>query len=133
MRRQIQISVEVYDAEGPNMDSIEEVEYVISDEANTEDMHRIFMGIAHFLGYSIEGMEDMRCDDCTLCQDCEVRRELNVSNGEKEDLEARVVELKGMLEKCRAVCCPAPDTEAACYPTVDEPPARDWYTPPGER
>lgn len=112
--RQVQISAEVYD--GDRADSTEEVEFVLDGEAGTDDLHRVFMSIAHFLGYDIGSMESIACDTCDICQECEIKKEtaeLEKLRNEMDNLEAVNKELREKLNNC----CPVPIK-------------KDWYIPP---
>jgi hypothetical protein len=142
MRRQVQISVEVYPSDED--DSLEEMEFILSDESTTEDLHRIFMCIAHFLTYDIKSMEEIACNDCDLCDGCTVKEdaaslqeELNDMTSEKETLQIKNAELAGKLERYDTACFSAGKTCNPCPASspVNEPdPARahNWYIPPGD-
>jgi hypothetical protein len=135
MRRQIQISVEVYPSDED--DSLEEMEFILSDESTVEDLHRVFMCIAHFLTYDIKSMEEVACDNCNICTECMVKEkaeslqeELNDLTSENGTLRIKKVELEEKLERYDTACFSAGKTCNPCPAKTPE--KRDWYTPPGD-
>lgn len=155
MRRQIQINAKVFAVEENTTNAIEEIAFVLDDEASTDDLHRVFMCLTHFLGYDIESIESQKCNFCDICEQCEIKADTANLNALEEELtdmkvdnaalRTKNAELEKKLDDFNTSCfsagkscnpCPAPAPIPKLGPRKDLWPDTikqiDWYTPPGD-